>query len=51
LNVLDVEHHRTGVSLSVDQVEVELTVETRNPEHRDDVIATLRAEGFDANLA
>ncbi len=51
LNVLDVEHHRTGVSIGVDQVEVELTVETRSPEHRDDVIATLRAEGFDANLA
>ena len=50
LNVLDVEHHRTGVQIGVDQVEVLVTVETRNPDHRDDVITTLSAEGFDARL-
>jgi threonine dehydratase len=50
LNVLDVEHHRTGVQIGVDQVEVLMVVETRNPEHRNDVIDTLRAEGFEATL-
>ena len=50
LNVLDVEHHRTGVQIGVDQVEVLMVVETRNPEHRNNVIDTLRAEGFEATL-
>jgi threonine dehydratase len=40
LNVLDVEHHRTGVALPVDQVEVLLTLETVDPEHSDEVVAT-----------
>ena len=50
LNVLDVEHHRTGVQIGVDQVEVLMVLETRNPEHRNDVIDTLHAEGFEATL-
>ena len=50
LNVLDVEHHRTGVQIGVDQVEVLMVLETRNPEHRNNVIDTLRAEGFEATL-
>jgi threonine dehydratase len=50
LNVLDVEHHRTGVRIGVAEVEVLLTVETRNPEHREVVLATLRSKGFDAAL-
>ena len=50
LNVLDVEHHRTGLQLGVDQVEVLMVLETRNPEHRNNVIDTLRAEGFEATL-
>lgn len=50
LNVLDVEHHRTGVQLGIDQVEVLMVLETRNPEHRNDVIDTLRTEGFEATL-
>ena len=50
LNVLDVEHHRTGVQIGVDQVEVLMVVETRNPEHRNNVIDTLHAEGFEATL-
>lgn len=50
LNVLDVEHHRTGVRIGVDQVEVLMVVETRNPDHRNDVLATLHNEGFEAEL-
>lgn len=50
LNVLDVEHHRAGVHLGVDEVEVVLTVETRDPEHRDVVVAALRDQGFRVDL-
>ena len=50
LNVLDVEHHRAGVHLGVDEVEVVLTVETRDPEHRDEVVAALRNRGFRVDL-
>jgi len=40
-NVLDVEHSRTGKELHVDEVEVELQVETRGSEHADAVVAAL----------
>lgn len=46
LNVLSVEHHRTGADLGVDEVEVLLTLETRGPAHRDDVVAALTADGL-----
>jgi threonine dehydratase len=46
LNVLSVEHHRAGVELPVDQVEVLLTLETRDPQHRDEVVDGLRRAGF-----
>jgi threonine dehydratase len=41
-NVLDVVHERTGALLHVDEVEVALQVETRGPEHREQVLAALR---------
>ena len=46
LNVLSVEHHRAGIDLAVDQVEVLLTLETRDPAHRNEVEAELRDAGF-----
>jgi threonine dehydratase len=46
LNVLSVEHHRSGVELPLDQVEVLITVETRDPAHRDEVVAALRGAGY-----
>jgi threonine dehydratase len=46
LNVLDVEHHRSGLLLGIDEVEVLITVETRDPEHRDAVVAELRDAGY-----
>jgi threonine dehydratase len=47
LNVLAVEHHREGVSkLDLDQVELDVTVETRGPEHCDACLAALRAKGW-----
>ena len=44
-NVLDVVHARTPAALAIDEVEVLLTLETRGPAHRDDVLDALgRAE-------
>ena len=50
LNVLDVEHHRTGVALGIDEVEVLVTVETRNPDHRADAVRALSDQGFRAEM-
>ncbi|HEX9713334.1 MAG TPA: threonine ammonia-lyase [Actinomycetota bacterium] len=46
LNVLAVEHHRVGLAIGVDKVEVTLTLETRDPEHRDEAVRALRDAGF-----
>ena len=51
LNVLSVEHHRAGLDLDVNEVEVLLTLETRDPEHRLEVVGTLRHAGFKVDLA
>jgi threonine dehydratase len=51
INVLDVEHHRFGVTLSVNEVEVEVTVETRRREQRDELLVVLAEKGFRAELA
>ncbi|MCW2599516.1 MAG: threonine dehydratase [Frankiales bacterium] len=45
-NILDVEHQRTGRNLHLDEVEVELQVETRGGEHSDVVTAALRAASY-----
>ena len=50
LNVLEVEHHRAGAAVGVDEVEVLLTVETRDPDHRDEVVGSLRGAGFQVDL-
>jgi threonine dehydratase len=50
LNVLEVEHHRAGLRLGVDEVEVLLTLETRDPEHRLDIVSGLQAEGYRVEL-
>ena len=46
LNVLDVEHHRSGIGLDVDQVEVVVTLETRNAAHHSEIVAALRDAGY-----
>ncbi len=46
LNVVDIEHHRSGVHLAVDEVEVHMTLETRDPAHRAEVLDALRAAGY-----
>ncbi|HEX6194429.1 MAG TPA: threonine ammonia-lyase [Jiangellaceae bacterium] len=45
-NVLDVVHERTGAGLHLDEVEVALHVETRGPEHCEQVLAALRAARY-----
>ena len=50
LNVLDVEHHRSGHRLPVGAVEVQLTVETRDHDHRAEVLGALGAEGYEVQL-
>jgi threonine dehydratase len=45
-NVLDVEHQRTGRTLHLDEVEVELQLETRGAEHSEAVTETLLASGY-----
>jgi threonine dehydratase len=50
LNVLNVEHRRAGLALPVEQVEVSLTLETRDPEHRQQVVAALGQRGYQVEL-
>lgn len=45
-NLVEVEHRRTESRLDVDEVEVELQLETRGGEHRDAVLAALREAGY-----
>jgi threonine dehydratase len=45
-NVLEVSHERLAPSLRVDEVEVVLQVETRGPEHCEDLKAKLREAGY-----
>jgi len=49
-SVLDVVHSRTARRLALDEVEVRLTVETRGPEHRDEVLAALTGAKFVASV-
>jgi threonine dehydratase len=45
-NVMHVQHVRTGVALAIDEVEIEVQVETKGPEHCEQVIEHLRAAAF-----
>jgi threonine dehydratase len=48
-NVLEVGHERTSGSLSVDEVEVHVQLETRGPEHAEAVLTRLREHGYRVN--
>jgi threonine dehydratase len=50
-NVLEVAHQRTSISLSIDEVEVHVQVETRGPEHAEAVLARLREHGYRVDAA
>ncbi|MFE3261352.1 threonine ammonia-lyase [Nocardia sp. NPDC059091] len=45
-NVLDVVHSRTGAWLAIDEVEVLLTLETRGPAHRAEMLTALADAGY-----
>ena len=46
VNVISVEHHREGLDLPVVETEVELTLVTRDREHRDGLLETMRRWGY-----
>jgi threonine dehydratase len=46
VNVLDIAHHRTGVRLPIQQVEVMLTLETRDRAHCDRLLEVLRSQNY-----
>lgn len=46
VNVLDVAHHRAAPHAPIQHVEVSLTLETRDREHCDQLIQSLREHGF-----
>lgn len=46
LNVLQVAHHRSGMELGIAEVDVQMTVETRGPEHQSAVLDALKAAGY-----
>jgi threonine dehydratase len=46
VNVLDIEHHRAGPRLPIQQVEVVLTLETRDRSHCNTLLEMLRAHGY-----
>ncbi|MBU3066958.1 threonine ammonia-lyase [Nocardia sp. NEAU-G5] len=45
-SVFEIAHSRTGAGLAVDEAEVSLTLETRGPTHRDEVIEALATAGY-----
>lgn len=50
LNVLDVAHHRSGVRLPVNVVEIMAVVETRDDEHRHRVLEQFVEMGYDVDM-
>ncbi|MGX5682553.1 threonine ammonia-lyase [Schumannella luteola] len=49
-NVVEVLHTRHNGGLAISQVELELHIETRGPEHAEQVLARLRDEGFEPRV-
>jgi threonine dehydratase len=50
-NVLEVLHTRHGRGLQISEVELELSVETRGPDHRQQVLDALRSAGYDPRVS
>ena len=49
-NLVDVEHLREGLDLHVRETAVQLVLETQGREHADEVLAAVRAAGYDARV-
>jgi threonine ammonia-lyase medium form len=45
-NVLEVEHIRTGTTITVDEVEIGLQLETQGKQHCEEVLMALRSKGY-----
>jgi threonine dehydratase len=45
-NVIEVVHERISPTLNLDEVEVQLQLETRGPQHTEQVLARLRERGY-----
>lgn len=46
INVVEVDHHRTGIALPVGETEVSLALETRDRAHQEEARHAIRAAGF-----
>lgn len=49
-NVIEVLHTRHGTGLQINQVELSVDIETRGPEHSEQVLQALRDEGFEPRV-
>ncbi|HYI32896.1 MAG TPA: threonine ammonia-lyase [Glaciibacter sp.] len=49
-NVIEVLHTRHGVGLQLSEVELDISVETRGPDHRIQVVELLRGAGYDPHI-
>ena len=49
-NVDNVAHQRRDPTLNMGEVEIEMSVETRGPDHSETVIASLRSAGYDVTF-
>lgn len=49
-NVLEVEHTRIGSELLVDEVEINVEIETKGFQHRKEVLSVLQAKGYDVTV-
>ena len=49
-NIVDVAHHRVFSALSIKSADLDLTVETRDSAHKDQIMQTIREAGFQARL-
>ena len=49
-NLLALEHVREAVSLNVRETGVELTLETRGPEHTDELVGVLQGAGYEVSV-
>ncbi|GAB2733215.1 threonine ammonia-lyase [Salinifilum aidingensis] len=45
-NVLDIEHSRVSGALELGEVDVEISLETRGPQHREHVVSSLESAGY-----
>ncbi|MGE5636937.1 MAG: threonine ammonia-lyase [Nocardioidaceae bacterium] len=49
-NVLDVEHLRDGIEVHVRETAIKLVLQTRGPEHSNEIVGAVRGEGFEVRV-